>query len=211
MLDVQSDEDVRKIKIAKVGINKVLYPITFEENNGLEIKHCSTVGEFAFFVELPAEKKGTHMSRFLSVLYDFSPFFSFEKFNLLSQTINERLESHTCYFNVKFKYFFDMYAPVTKTKGTAHADVKLSLKNKNNTISKKLSIKVPVKTLCPCSKAISENGAHSQRSVVHLKIWDPQHSMKDYIQICELSSSAPLYPILKREDEKFITEKAYHT
>ena len=213
MQDTQGFPDHRMVKIAKVGIKDVCHPIFFSDMGQDRLVTLPSTATFSFFVELSSSKKGTHMSRFPTILYDFAPYFNITKFEEMAHYINEKLESQTSYIETKFNYFYEKFAPISKTKGIADLKIHLkikadSLKNTTETI---LSIQIPVKSLCPCSKAISEYGAHSQRSYITITLWNPKLSIKECAEIAENSASSAIYPVLKRVDEKFVTEKAYDT
>lgn len=213
MQDTQAIPDQRMVKIAKVGITEVNYPILFADLNQTGQCVLPSTANFSFFVELPAHKKGTHMSRFPSVLYEFGSHLNLQKLEQMAEEINNRLESSKAYIKTSFQYFYEKEAPISKIKGITNVDVTVEVSSNLNTKINEiiLQVKVPIKSLCPCSKAISEYGAHSQRSFITLKLWQPSLSIHDCIDIAELSASSAVYPILKRVDEKFVTEKAYNT
>jgi GTP cyclohydrolase I len=214
MQDTQNFSDKRMIKIAKVGIKKLRHPIFFLDEKTLTSPVeplLSTTACFSFFVELPATKKGTHMSRFPTLLYDFAPYFSLTKFEAMAQEINTRLESQKAFVECEFLYFYQKPAPISQTPGLAEVSVSLEIQaTRGQTPRSTLRVKVPVKSLCPCSKAISEFGAHSQRSYVQISVLNPTLSLQECIAIAERSSSSAVYPVLKRIDEKYVTEHAYH-
>jgi GTP cyclohydrolase IB len=213
MQDTQDFPDHRMVKIAKVGIKDVSHPIFFSDIGGQESVTFPSSASFSFFVELSATKKGTHMSRFPTILYEFAPYFNLKKLEKMANEINKRLESEISFIETKFTYFYEKFAPVSKTRGLADIQIHLKIKanSQNNTTDTQLIIQIPVKSLCPCSKAISEYGAHSQRSHMTISLWNPTLSIKQCIEIAENSASSALYPVLKRIDEKFVTEKAYNT
>lgn len=157
MQDTQNFPDQRMVKIAKVGIKNVSHPIFFSDSNteNGNVTLPSTA-IFSFFVELPSTKKGTHMSRFPTLLYDFAPYFSLKKLEEMAHEINKRLESKVAFVETDFTYFHEKFAPVSKTRGLANIQIKINVKAKENKQTETiLSIKIPVKSLCPCSKAIS--------------------------------------------------------
>ncbi|BBH52547.1 GTP cyclohydrolase FolE2 [Fluviispira sanaruensis] len=209
MQDTQNFLDNRKIKIAKVGIKDVKYPIYYQDINN--ISQIPSVADFSFYVELPADKKGTHMSRFPTLLYEFAPFFSLQKFEEMSVKMLEILECNKTFLNADFIYFYEKEAPVSKIKGMTDIAVSIEIAvTRNETALTKISLRIPIKSLCPCSKAISEFGAHSQRSHMTITLWNPQISVLDCIEIADNSASSAIYPVLKRADEKYVTEKAYN-
>ena len=213
MQDTQGFPDQRMVKIAKVGIKDVCHPIFFSDIGQDNFVTFPTTATFSFFVELSSTKKGTHMSRFPTILYEFAPNFNLKKFEEMAHAINNKLESQTSFIETKFTYFYEKYAPVSKTKGIADLEIQLKIKANsiNNTAETVMSIQIPVKSLCPCSKAISEYGAHSQRSHMTITLWNPKLSIQECIAIAESSASSAIYPVLKRVDEKYVTEKAYNT
>lgn len=210
MIDVQNSHDTRNIPLCHVGIKNVKHPLTFTDSDK-DHTTVQSVANFSLFVNLPQEKKGTHMSRFLAILYDFTPSLSLEKCVALSGEINKKLESQNSFIQICFPFFHKKQAPISKTPGFLDVDVILEIENIAGVANKKLSVIVPIKSLCPCSKAISENGAHSQRGLISIHLWNPTLSIQDCIHIAESAASSPLYSILKREDEKYITEQAYKT
>lgn len=214
MQDTQDFPDHRMVKIAKVGIKDVSHPIFFSDIGEQNSVSFPSTASFSFFVELSSTKKGTHMSRFPTILYEFAPHLNIHKVEEMAREMNKRLESNVSFIETKFTYFYEKFAPISKTRGLADIQIHLKVKANNvtqNTTDTQLSLQIPVKSLCPCSKAISEYGAHSQRSHMTITLWNPTLSIKECIEIAESSASSALYPVLKRIDEKFVTEKAYNT
>ncbi|RKX60067.1 MAG: GTP cyclohydrolase I FolE2 [Thermodesulfobacteriota bacterium] len=205
--DIQSTPPEEKIPLDKVGIKNLKYPIkVFDRAKGFQ----STIGEINLYVNLPSYFKGTHMSRFVEVLNEFKDEIHIKNIHKLLKKLKEKLNAKSSYVEINFPYFIEKKAPVTQTVGLMgyQAFLKASLhKEKKDFI---IGVKVPVMTLCPCSKSISEYGAHNQRGIVTIAvrfkkfIW-----LEELIEIAEKSASAPIYPVLKRADEKFITEKSY--
>lgn len=213
MQDTQAFPDQRMVKIAKVGIKNVNYPILFQDKDDKTSQPFPSSATFSFFVELPAHKKGTHMSRFPSILYECGSHLNLKKLEQMAIEINQRLESTKSYVQTSFQFFYEKEAPISKIKGLADVFVEIETIAclTTSTTETILNIQVPVKSLCPCSKAISEFGAHSQRSFISIKQWQPSLSIIQCIEIAELAASSAVYPILKRVDEKYVTEKAYNT
>lgn len=206
MVDIQNSQDERNIPIDKVGVKKVKFPIHVRErDNGLQ----RTVGVFTLTVDLPKEFKGTHMSRFLEVLGEYSQDISSETIPDILAKLRERLNAETSHLEVGFTFFREKAAPVTGKVGMMGYECAFiaSGGSKNEFI---LELTVPVTTLCPCSKEISSYGAHNQRGYVKVRI-QPNGMLwlEDVIDMIEASGSAQLYPVLKRPDEKFVTEQAY--
>ena len=171
-----------------------------------------TVGEFTLTVDLPHEFKGTHMSRFLEVLSEHSHDLSIATIPDILAKLREKLKSDTAHLEVEFTLFREKSAPVTGKTG--YMGYKCGFSASGGRINElSLLLTVPVTTLCPCSKEISDRGAHNQRGYVTVRIWPKDNSatlwLEDIIDLIEASGSAPLYPVLKRPDEKFVTEQAY--
>jgi GTP cyclohydrolase IB len=206
LVDIQSSPDERNIAIDRVGVRKVKYPMHVRErDNGPQ----HTVGEFTLTVDLPKEFKGTHMSRFLEVLALHNHDISGETIPLILDELRSRLHADTAHLEVRFTYFLAKAAPVTGKVGMMGYECGfIAAGGKLNEFH--LALTVPVTTLCPCSKEISAYGAHNQRGYVTVKVqpvgllW-----LEDVIEMIEAAGSAPLYPVLKRPDEKFVTEQAY--
>ncbi len=204
--DIQNEIDERKIPINKVGIKNVKYPIVVDDKVN---KTQQTIAELDIFVNLPHHHRGTHMSRFLEVLHKYYNDNLINKLPEFLMEIKERLNSESAFIEMKFPYFIDKIAPVSKISSIMSYDCffKASYQNEYKLI---IGIKVPITTLCPCSKEISDYGAHNQRSIVTVEftysefIW-----MEDVIDIVESQASCEVYSLLKRSDEKFVTEKAY--
>lgn len=205
--DIQSLTDNRNITIDKVGVRNVRYPIIVEDKIN---RTQNTVADLDIFVELPHHHRGTHMSRFIEVLN------KFHKENLITNLpdflsrIRTALKADAAYTVIRFPYFINKKAPVSGITSlqSYNCSFEASLHHEYRLI---IGVEVPVTTLCPCSREISEKGAHNQRSIVKIRIsftdfiW-----LEELIEIAENSASAEVYPLLKREDEKYLTEKAYN-
>ncbi len=206
LVDIQSSQDERNIAIDKVGVKKVKYPIQVRErDNGPQ----HSVGTFTLTVDLPKEFKGTHMSRFLEVLAEHNNDVSVETIPDILTKLRDRLHADTAHLEVDFTLFRGKAAPVTKKVGMMGYEVGfIAAGGKLNEFW--LRLVVPITTLCPCSKEISSFGAHNQRGYVSVKV-KPQGKLwlEDVIDMIESAGSAQLYPVLKRPDEKFVTEQAY--
>ena len=207
LVDIQSTQDERNIAIDKVGVRKVKYPMHVRErDNGPQ----HTVGEFTLTVDLPKEFKGTHMSRFLEVLGEHNHDISGDTIPAILDRLREKLNAETAHLEVRFTYFREKAAPVTGKKGMMGYECGfIASGGAKNAFE--LHLVVPVTTLCPCSKEISAYGAHNQRGYVTVRVkpngllW-----LEDVIDMIEGAGSAQLYPVLKRPDEKFVTEQAYN-
>ncbi|MBI1756760.1 MAG: GTP cyclohydrolase I FolE2 [Fimbriimonas ginsengisoli] len=206
LVDVQSSPDDRDIAIDRVGVRNVRYPMHVRnKDNGLQ----HTVGTFTLTVDLPKHYKGTHMSRFLEVLSQHNHDLGPETIPGILKRLRERLDADSAHLEVRFTFFREKAAPVTGGKGMMGYECGFSATG-GAVNDFELLLTVPVTTLCPCSKEIASRGAHNQRGYVSVRVrptallW-----LEDVIDLIEACGSAPLYPLLKRPDEKFVTEQAY--
>ena len=204
--DVQSEPDIRRIPIDKVGVKDIRYPVKVLDRKN-RFQH--TVASVNMYVDLPHHFKGTHMSRFIEVLNEYRGEITIRNFRSILEKMKKKFNANSAHLEVEFPYFIEKPAPVSRAKGLMEYRVKLSgaLAKKMDFI---LEVSVPVLTLCPCSKEISRKGAHNQRGMVKVGarfkgfVW-----IEDIIKAIEKSASSPVYSLLKRADEKFVTEKAY--
>ena len=213
MKDVQNQTDSRGVEIQKVGIKGFELPIVIQRKDAEDkvIYASATCG-----VSLPAHYKGTHMSRVVEVLNEWRERKTLDIKNCVV-TMVEKLDAKCGYLKFDFKYFIDKKSPVTGISAPMCYDCTFEgvLDNYNEEDEEYrfyLGVKVPVTTLCPCSKEISNYGAHNQRAIVSVKITYPEEEhiwIEDLVAKIEKTASAELYPLLKREDEKFVTEHAY--
>ena len=206
--DVQSQADKRAIDIQKVGIRGLRHPISVFTPNGAQ----NTVATVDMTVSLEASVKGTHMSRFVEVFQDHKLDISTNSLIDLGSVMLERLEADSGWIKIRFPYFVNKTAPVSGVKSFMDYDVTWELESKTNkTVNPSLKVIVPVTSLCPCSKNISEYGAHNQRSHISIAIdiIDPNLDINEIILLAEKAASCELWGLLKRPDEKFVTEKAY--
>jgi len=205
--DVQSSQDTRKIPIDKVGIKAIKHPIRIKERNGGE-QH--TIAEFNMYVDLPHNFKGTHMSRFVQILNEHEREISVDTFRLMLSEMTERLEAQSGHIEMNFPYFINKAAPVTGVKSLMDYDLTFIGEIHNGHPTTYVKVVVPVTSLCPCSKKISDRGAHNQRSHITITarlkkfIW-----IEELIDLVENEASCELYGLLKRPDEKHVTERAY--
>lgn len=205
--DVQGSVDTRNLPINRVGIKDISHPISVIGKDG---KKTATVANFSMSVSLPHDQKGTHMSRFVEQLNSKPIDISAKNFNALLTDMTQRLEAKDGYIEMQFPFFVNKKAPVSGVESLMDYQVTLAGQIENNHLDSTLEVVVPVKSLCPCSKKISEFGAHNQRSHITVgincsnRIW-----LEDLIRLVEEQASAELFAILKRPDEKFITEQAY--
>ncbi len=209
--DVQNEDDKRGIDIQKVGIKDVDVPMKIhgKENNNQTV--CAKV---RMSVSLPRMYKGTHMSRFVEVLNLYrKKDFSAEDIIYLLKDIKKVLKAESAYAKFSFKYFVEKRSPITKLTFPLAYDCSFEGILDGEEYKNIMSVKVPVTTLCPCSKEISKVSAHNQRAIVKLKVKIEETKEKilpeDLIKMVEKCASSELYTILKRSDEKYVTEKAY--
>lgn len=206
--DTQSEEDRREIVIDRVGVRELRYPATYLGACGAT---QPTVAKFEMTVELPAHLKGTHMSRFVEALHSFSEPLSGASVMRLAEDLAKRLQAERAHVCCEFTVFREKEAPVSKMRSMSDYELGMECRysaEDGNAIF--LSLQVPVATLCPCSKAISERGAHNQRGMVTISIEaDESLSFEELIDLAEASASCELYAGLKRADEKAVTERAY--
>jgi len=208
--DIHSQGEHIKIPIDKVGVKNINYPIIVLDKTK---KYQHTIASINMYVNLPHHFKGTHMSRFIEILNKYRDEISINNFHQILDDMLDKLQSESAHLEVSFPYFIEKKAPVTGAEGVMdYLCTFLGSKNKNEDIDFMITVKAPVTSLCPCSKEISDFGAHNQRSIVTVSfrfrklIW-----IEDIIQIIESCCSSPVYSILKRPDEKYVTEKAYNT
>jgi GTP cyclohydrolase I len=207
MEDIQNHKDDRNIDIDQVGVKGIRYPITVLDKN---MGEQQTVAEINMYVNLPRYYKGTHMSRFVEILNEHSRRISLQNFSEILDEMKDRLNAESAHMEITFPYFINKAAPVSGSEGLM--EYKCTFKGALNKGSDVITmIRVPISTLCPCSKEISEFGAHNQRGEVRLQvrfkkfIW-----IEDLIGLVEASASSDVYSVLKREDEKYVTERAYN-
>ncbi len=207
LADVQSREDKRNIPIDKVGVKNLKYPITLLDKSR-QTQH--TIAVINMYVLLPSHFKGTHMSRFVEILNENIYGIDTKKISHILKEMRHKLNADKSYIQLKFPYFIEKKAPVTKIKSLMYYDCKIDALSDAQAEEIMLSVAVPVTSLCPCSKEISENGAHNQRCIVtasvkfHEMVW-----IEDVVNIVERSASCDIYSLLKRPDEKYVTERAY--
>ncbi|AOY01720.1 GTP cyclohydrolase FolE2 [Jeongeupia sp. USM3] len=205
--DVQSTPDLRNIAINKVGIKSIRHPVRVADRSE-GVQH--TVATFDMYVFLPQHFKGTHMSRFVEILNGHEREISVDSFETILRQMCERLEAEAGYLEMRFPYFINKTAPVSGVESLLDYDVALIGELKNGVFTQQLKVLVPVTSLCPCSKKISQYGAHNQRSHVTITATLGEHVwIEELVQIVEAEASCELYGLLKRPDEKFVTERAY--
>ena len=207
MEDVQSGPAQVAVPVDRVGVRGVTLPLLVRDK-AQEYQH--TVAEADLGVELPAAFKGTHMSRFVEALENFDEELDYASFKELLEDIKARLEARKAYVLFRFPYFMRKEAPATGSTGLVRYDCRLTGELAESKPSFLLEVNVPVMTVCPCSKAISDEGAHSQRAIVSMAVRMTGFSwIEEFVEIAETSASSPVYTVLKREDEKYVTEDAF--
>ena len=205
--DCASEGDSRSLAIQEVGISGLSYPISVWDRSG-KLQH--TVAEIQLAVALPSQFKGTHMSRFVEVLGEFRGELSLATTPDLLAAVQRHLESEVAHIEVSFPYFMSRKAPVSGAESLMEYCCKFKATRSGDELDFVLCVEVPVTTLCPCSKAISRYGAHSQRSLVQVELrFEEMVWIEEVVEAVEGCASAPLFALLKREDEKYVTETAY--
>ncbi len=205
--DVQSSPDTRRIAINKVGIKDIRHPVRVRDRSQGE-QH--TIANFNMFVNLPHNFKGTHMSRFVEILNGHEHEISVESFKEMLAEMAVRLEAEAGHIEMNFPYFITKKAPVSGVKSLMDYEVTLIGEIRDGKPLMYIKVVVPVTSLCPCSKEISDYGAHNQRSHVTVQartqgfIW-----IEELIDLVEKEASCELYGLLKRPDEKYVTQRAY--
>ena len=205
--DVQGRADTRSIPINKVGIKDILHPIRVKDRARGE-QH--TVASFNMYVNLPHNFKGTHMSRFVEILHHHEREISVESFRKMLKEMTERLDATSGHIEMSFPYFVMKKAPVSGVESLMNYQATIFGEHRDGHTSVWLKVVVPTTSLCPCSKKISDYGAHNQRSHITLTAKTSAHMwLEELIEIAEREASCEVYGILKRPDEKFVTERAY--
>lgn len=205
--DKQSEPDFRELRIDKVGVRGLRFPITVKDKEHTVQNTVATIG---MFVDLPKEYKGTHMSRFIEVLNAHGNIIHVENIEDILFALQAKFEAQTSHLEIEFPYFMVKKAPVTGGESVMDYVARFDAAACGDKIDFVLTVKAMVTTLCPCSKAIAAFGAHNQRGEVTVQIRSKKAVwIEDLIAIIESSSSSELYALLKREDEKAVTERAY--
>lgn len=210
--DVQASQDARRVAIDKVGVKAIRYPISLHaphEAGGSGMQN--TIATVNMYVSLPQEKKGTHMSRFLQILNEYHTSLSSDSITEVTRTIKERLKAKDAHLELSFPYFINKKAPVTGEMGKLDIDVTFEVTS-NGEDDFIMGIKVPATSLCPCSKEISEYGAHNQRCEMTVKVRLTKGKnlwIEELFEIVEKCASTQVFSVLKRPDEKWVTERAY--
>ncbi len=205
--DVQGSEDTRRIPINQVGIKDIRHPVRVKDRMGGE-QH--TIATFNMYVDLPHNFKGTHMSRFVEILENHEREITVDSFKEMLAEMTERLEAEKGHIEMRFPYFVSKKAPKSGVQSLMDYEVALIGERCGNRTEMEIKVIVPVTSLCPCSKKISDYGAHNQRSHVTVRarirgfVW-----IEELIDLVEDEASCELFGLLKRPDEKYVTERAY--
>ena len=204
--DVQSSKDLRNMPINQVGIKDLRFPIRLKTASGEQ----ATVARLTMTVRLSADQKGTHMSRFVALMETQQAAINFDELNNLTQKMLELLDADSGKISISFPFFRQKAAPVSGIQSLMDYDVTLSGEVAGGAYRHELKVLVPVTSLCPCSKEISQYGAHNQRSHVTLTLTAREAlNIEEMIDLVENQASCQLYGLLKRPDEKYVTERAY--
>ncbi|UCG07446.1 MAG: GTP cyclohydrolase I FolE2 [Desulfobacterales bacterium] len=208
MKDIQNQRDYRNIPINKVGIKNLRYPITVRDRRD-GFQH--TIASINMYVDLPHEYKGTHMSRFVEMLHLLKPEVSLKKFSAILENMKKHLNAASAHMEMTFPYFIEKKAPVSTAPGLMDYTCSIiGSSDPEGKVDLVSEVVVPISSVCPCSMEISDYGAHNQRGEVRLStrfrkfIW-----IEDMIELVEASASSDVYSVLKRVDEKCVTEKAF--
>ncbi len=205
--DVQGSADTRRLAIDKVGIKAIRHPVRVADRDG-GVQH--TIATFNMYVGLPHNFKGTHMSRFVEILNSHEREVSVESFEAMLRDMVKRLEAEFGHIEMTFPYFINKAAPVSGVKSLMDYEITFAGELSGDGYSFAMKVVVPVTSLCPCSKKISEYGAHNQRSHVTITARTNTHVwIEELVRIAEQEASCELYGLLKRPDEKHVTERAY--
>jgi GTP cyclohydrolase IB len=205
--DVQASPDLRRIAINKVGVKGIRHPVVVKDRSG---GVQPTVAEFNMYVRLPHDFKGTHMSRFVEILSGHERAISVESFREMLFEVASRLGAETGYIEMSFPYFVEKRAPVSGVRSLMDYNVTFLGRVSDGVDTHSTRVVVPATSLCPCSKKISAYGAHNQRAHITLTVESKEMIwIEELIDIAEQNASSQLYGVLKRPDEKYVTELAY--
>ena len=206
--DVHAERDERRMALDRAGVKGLRYPIcVLDRQRGQQ----HTIAEIDMSVSLPHKRKGAHMSRFVELLNRHRREIDIRKFRALADELRRELDARAAHVEVKFPYFIEKAAPVSKSVGLIDYSCTFGASVFEKGASDLwVAVEVPVTSLCPCSKAISKHGAHNQRSLISVRVWFRRFFwLEDLIALVEDAASCELYSLLKRPDEKFVTERAY--
>ncbi len=206
MRDVQKSRDFRNLAINKVGVKDISYPIVVMDKNEA-FQH--TVARVNMYVDLPHHFKGTHMSRFVEILNAHRKEMALDKMETTLQKIKDKLGASRAHLEMEFPYFIEKRAPVSGAESLMEYSCRF-LATLAEQFDFVLEIRVPVTSLCPCSKELSRFGAHNQRGIIAVQVRYREFVwIEDLVAVIEECGSSPVYALLKREDEKYVTEQAF--
>jgi GTP cyclohydrolase IB len=207
MHDKQNERDTRELRIDKVGVRGLRFPIQVRDKAHSKQNTIATIG---MFVDLPKEFKGTHMSRFIEVLNAHGDMIHVENITDILQEMQNKLNAATSHLEIEFPFFMSKKSPVSRKESLMDYVARFDAAACGKEVDFVLTVKANVTTLCPCSKAIAKYGAHNQRGSVTVAIRSSKIVwIEDLIGMIERSASSELYALLKRQDEKVVTERAY--
>lgn len=207
MRDVQSERDERNVPLKHVGIKNLKYPVVVLDKKN---KNQHTIAEINMYVDLPKDFRGTHMSRFLEVLNKFHLKIDPKNIKAILDDLKKTLKAQSASIEIMFPYFLQKKAPVTKIESYMEYKCGFKAYDTNEECEFYIVVEVPIQTLCPCSKEISKYNAHNQRALARIEVETSELIwFEDLIELAESSASIPLFTLLKRPDEKYVTEKAY--
>ena len=214
ILDIQNLKDERGLEIDRVGVCDLRYPITVLDRKN---EKQNTIANISMSVNLPHDFKGTHMSRFITVLNHHRCEVTIRTLPKILNELKKELDAKSAHLEVSFPYIIEKAAPVSGEIGLMDYDCSFEAESSDDRHNFILNVSIPVTSLCPCSKAISDHGAHNQRGIVQIGIRTRKKAsgekeliwIEELIDIAEQSASAPIFPLLKREDERFVTMQAY--
>jgi GTP cyclohydrolase IB len=207
MPDLQQSRDHRKIPIRKVGVKNISYPIVVQDKHRT-LQH--TVARVDMYVDLPHQFQGHPHEPLCGDPEPHREQIALDRLEDILQEMRQKLGAETAHLRVEFPYFIDKAAPVSKARSLMEYTCEFDACLSGDQLDFVLGVKVPVTSLCPCSKELSQFGAHNQRSIMTVKvryrdfIW-----IEDLVELIEQCGSSPLYALLKRADEKHVTEQAY--
>jgi len=206
MKDVQNEKDTRNIYLHQVGIRDLKYPVVIRNGEG---ETFPVTAQISLSVDLEPDQKGTHMSRFVEVLTQYNQM-DLRTIRQLLEAMRERLEARNSFCRFQFDYYIWKKSPVTGRESYLALEVEYRGALRDDELDFQMTVRTPVTTLCPCSKEISDYSAHNQRAIVSITIRTNQYIwIEDISRIAETAASCPVYSLLKRPDEKYVTEYAY--
>lgn len=205
--DTQSEVDDRNLPIQRVGVKGLRYPMVIVNEHGRDVP---TVAQFSMYVGLASDQKGTHMSRFVEILERLPERMDMDAFRTMEMAMRARLQAEIGYVEAAFPYFIRKAAPVSGVESLLDYDAKIIVEGDSSSGQKStLELTVAATSLCPCSKNISEYGAHNQRSHLTVTVEASDLTLEALARLIEAQASCEVYGLLKRPDEKFVTERAY--